>query len=306
MSLFMKICNAFWNMVEKSDAKNIASQTEPEGIKRICDIPYIDDGHQFHLMDVYYPEKTDGILPVIIDVHGGGWMYGDKELNKIYCLNLAKRGFAVFNMSYRLVPEVTVYEQIKDVMDALNYIAEHIGEYPCDKNNIMLTGDSAGGMLATYAAALLTSDKLRSVFCTANPGIKLKTLLLSSPVASSKDKGAMSVYTTKMWGKDYKKAPGYNYMNFDEILPFAEYPPTCLITSSGDGLARKQTREQAKTLSDNGVEVLLLDFSKYDGVDLPHVFSVLASESKAGKEAIDKAVEFYRKHIDLKDTAVTD
>ena len=51
---------------------------------------------------------------------------------------------------------------------------------------------------------------------------------------------------------------------------------------------------------------LILDFSKYDGVDLPHVFSVLDSDSKAGKEAIDKAVEFYRKHIDLKDTGVTD
>ncbi len=299
----MKICGKFWSMVEKSDAENIASQTEPEGIKRICNIPYVDDGHPLHLMDVYYPENTEGTLPVIIDIHGGGWMYGDKELNKIYCLNLSKRGFVVFNMSYRLVPEVTVYEQLKDVMDALDFIASHIEEYPCDKNNIMLTGDSAGGMLATYAAALLTSDKLRSVFGTADPGIRLKTLLLTSPVASAKNKGAMSVYTTKMWGKDYKKAPGYNYMNFEEILPLAEFPPVCLITSSGDIMALKQTREQAKTLSDSGVEVLLLDFPKYDGVNLPHVFSVLASESKAGKEAIDKAVDFYRKHIDLIDKA---
>lgn len=297
MSVFLGICKLFWSFVEKSDAKNIASQTEPEGIKRICDIPYIDDGHRHHLMDVYYPENTEGKLPVIIDIHGGGWMYGDKELNKIYCLNLAKRGFTVFNMSYRLVPEVTVYDQLKDTMSALAYIAGHLDEYPCDTQNIMLTGDSAGGMLASYCAALLESEKLRSVFGTANPGIKLRTLLLTSPVASAKDKGAISIYTKKMWGKNCKTSPGYNYMNFEEIAPLAEFPPTCLITSSGDSLGLKQTREQAQVLKNRDTEVLLLDYPKYDGVDLPHVFSVLASESKAGRDAIDKAIEFYRKHI---------
>ncbi len=99
MSVFFSISKAFWKTVEKSDAKNIASQTEPEGIKRICDIPYIGDGHPMHLLDVYYPEDAAHALPVIIDIHGGGWMYGSKELNKIYCLNLAKRGFTVFNIS---------------------------------------------------------------------------------------------------------------------------------------------------------------------------------------------------------------
>lgn len=298
MSLFMGLCKLFWSFVEKGDAKNIASQSEPEGISRICDIPYVDDGNPLHMMDVYYPENAQGKLPVIIDIHGGGWMYGTKELNKIYCLNLAKRGFTVFNMSYRLVPEVTVYDQIRDTMSALEYIAGHMDEFPCDKNNIMLTGDSAGGMLASYCSALLTSEKLRDVFKTADPGIKLKTLLLTSPVASAKDKGVISVYTKKMWGRDYKKAPGYNYMNFEEIALLADFPPTCLITSSGDSLGLKQTREQAQVLRNKGTEVLLLDFPKYEGVDLPHVFSVLASESKAGREAIEKAIDFYRKHID--------
>ncbi len=297
MSVFFSISKAFWKTVEKSDAKNIASQTEPEGIKRICDIPYFGDGHPMHLLDVYYPEDAAHALPVIIDIHGGGWMYGSKELNKIYCLNLAKRGFTVFNISYPLVPEVTVYDQLRDVMSALDFISLHLDDYPCSKENIMLTGDSAGGMLASYAAALLTSEKLRGVFGTAAPAMKLKTLLLTSPVASAKNKGIMSVYTTKMWGKNYKSALGFKYMNFDEIAPIAEFPPTCLITSSGDSMALKQTREQADILRNKGVDVLLLDFPKYDGVNLPHVFSVLASESKAGKEAIEKALAFYAKYI---------
>ncbi len=223
-------------------------------------------------------------------------MYGTKDLNKIYCLNLSKRGYTVFNISYRLVPEVTVYEQLKDVMAALEYISLHLGEYPCDADNIMLTGDSAGGMLASYAAALLSSEKLRGVFGTAAPAMKLKTLLLTSPAASAKKQGISSIYTTKMWGRGYKKAPGYGYMNFDEIACEADFPPTCLITSSGDFLARRQTIEQAELLKNKGVDVLLLDYPKYDGVDLPHVFSVLASESKAGKDAIEKALAFCRNY----------
>ena len=298
MSLFMGLCQLFWKSVEKSDAKNIASQSEPEGIRRICDTPYIDDGNPLHLFDVYYPENADGKLPVIIDIHGGGWMYGTKELNKIYCLNLAKRGYTVFNLSYRLVPEVTVYEQLRDVMSALEYISLHLEEYPCDSNSIMLTGDSAGGMLASYCAALLESEKLRDVFKTADPGIKLKTLLLTSPVASAKKKGVIGFYTKKMWGKNYKNEAGYNYMNFDEIAPLAVFPPTCLITSSGDTLGLKQTVEQAELLRNKGTETLLLNYPKYDGVDLPHVFSVLASESKAGIDAIEKALGFFDKHIE--------
>ena len=296
MSIFFSICKAFWKTVEKSDTKNIASQTEPEGIKRICNISYIDDGNPLHLLDVYYPENSPEKLPVIIDIHGGGWMYGTKELNKIYCLNLSKRGYTVFNISYRLVPEVTVYEQLKDVMAALEYISLHLGEYPCDADNIMITGDSAGGMLASYATALISSEKLRGVFGTAAPAMKQKALLLTSPVASAKKQGIMSIYTTKMWGKDYKKAPGYGYMNFDEIASEADFPPTCLITSSGDSMARRQTIEQAELLKNKGVDVLLLDYPKYDGVDLPHVFSVLASESNAGKDAIEKALDFCRNY----------
>ena len=296
MSVFLKLCKVFWNQVEKSDIKNIASQTEPEGVKRVYNIPYIDDGHPLHLLDVYYPENAVGKLPVIIEIHGGGWMYGTKDLNRIYALNLAKRGYIVFNMSYRLVPEVTIYDQLRDVMSAIEFITRQFDKYPCDTDKIMLTGDSAGGMLASYAAALISSEKLRSVFGTVSPELKLNTLLLTSPVASAKNKGIMSVYLTKMWGKNYKKAPGFNYMNFEEIAPLAEFPPTCLITSSGDTLGLEQTRAQAKLLENKGVEVLLLDFPKYDGVDLPHVFSVLASDSKAGKEAIEKALDFFRKN----------
>lgn len=298
MSLVVPIMGKFWDLCAVKDAKIHARQTEPENIKRVYDIPYIDDGNTYHLFDVYYPEKSENEkLPVIIDIHGGGWMYATKDLNRIYNLNLAKRGFTVFSISYRLVPSVTVYEQLKDVMAALKFIGEHLSEYPCDANNIMLTGDSAGGMLAAYGAALLSSAELRKVFSTETPDMKLTALLLTSPCPYMKNAGVMSVYTKKMWGKDYKNGPGYNYMDFDEIAPLASFPPTCLITSSGDSLALTQTRRAAALLKSKGVKTKLMDFPKYEGKNLQHVFSVLEPHTSAGREAIDGALDFYRECI---------
>ncbi|MGN0464296.1 MAG: alpha/beta hydrolase, partial [Acutalibacteraceae bacterium] len=180
--VFLKLADKFWKMCEKSDNKLHASQTEPEGIERICDIDYAGDGDRYHLLDVYYPEGTSEKLPVIIDIHGGGWMYGDKDLNKMYCLNLAKRGFVVFNISYRLVPTVTVNEQLQDVALALRWISENMKDYPCVKDEIMLTGDSAGGQLASFSAILMTSSELREIFRAADCGLKLTALALTSPV----------------------------------------------------------------------------------------------------------------------------
>ncbi len=297
---FFSLADKFWLNTKKNDDKRIATLTEPDGIKRICDLKYIDDGNRYHMLDVYYPENTDGKLPVIIDIHGGGWMYGDKELNKIYCLNLAKRGFVVFNISYRLVPTVTVNEQLKDCAEALKWISEHISEYPCQTENIMLTGDSAGGHLAGFSALLMSSPELREIFDVVDCKMNLTALTLTSPVADMNAGGVLSLYTKAMWGEDYKQKPTYKYMNFTDIVDMGTLPPTCLITSSGDFIAIKQTRHFAKLLKDKGIKTKLLDFEKFEGENLPHVFSVILPESKAGKIAIDTVIRFYNDCISEK------
>lgn len=296
MSVFFSMCKFFWKQVEKSDALNIADQTEPEGVKRVYDIAYDTDGNPLHKLDVYYPENTEDKLPVIIDIHGGGWMYGNKELNRIYCLNLAKRGFVVFNMSYRLVPEVMIPGQLQDIFKALKCIEKLMPEYPCDGKNIMITGDSAGGMLSVYTTAILSDEKLNNIFGTEKSDIKPTALLLTSPVAYTKHQGGTSLYAAKMWGK-VKGTPVYDYMNLDEVGANAVFPPTYLLTSSGDSIAQEQTKMAYEFIKSKGNPTEIRDFPKYDGVDLPHVFSVLQSNSKAGIDAIDGAIDFYRKHM---------
>ena len=241
-------------------------------------------------------------LPVIIDIHGGGWMYAEKGLNHHYCAALADRGYVVFNINYRLVPDVTVNQQLQDVARALRWIRDHGSQYPCDMQNIMLTGDSAGGQLAAYSAVLMQSAQLRKTFDTVDPQMELTALLLTSPVAFMRDGGLFSLYTKPMWGTDYKDKATYPYMDFDQIIDYAQaLPPTYLITSSGDTLANKQTHRLYEVLQAHGVQAEIKDYAKAEyNQSLPHVFSVLQPFEPAGTAAIDKALAFYQQAMTAK------
>lgn len=296
----IKMMEMIWYFCADGDAKKHEEQTPPD-TQAIKNIPYIDDGNLYHNLDVFYPNTLNpgDKLPVIIDIHGGGWMYGSKDLNEYYCRALADRGFVVFSISYRLVPDVTVKEQLQDVMQALKWISENKSKYPCT-NDTMLTGDSAGGMLASYSAVLLQSPEMREVFGTVSADLDISALLLTSPVPFMKE-GAISVYTKLCWGEDYKKKDTYNYMNLDEIIDYApDFPPTYLITSSGDSLAHSQTLKTAELLKSKSIKAELKDYEKYNGKSLQHVYSVLFPFDEPGSEMIDGAVEFYKEIINEK------
>lgn len=296
----IKIMQVVWRFCSEGDMKKHADQTPPDNIEKITDIPYIDDENIYHQLDVYYPEGTTEKLPVIIDIHGGGWMYGNKELNEYYCLSLASRGYTVFNINYRLAPDVTVNEQLQDCAYALKWISENMKNYPCDMDNILLTGDSAGGQLAVYSAALLQSDELRNIFDVVDGNIQPTALLLTSPVSYMNDGSPLSLYTKILWGKDYKEKSTYEYMNLDQIIDYVQLPPTYLITSSGDTLAHSQTVKAYDLLNSKGVECKLADYDKVDGKKLVHVFSVLYPFDTAGETAINEALDYFEEIINNK------
>ena len=101
-----------------------------------------------------------------------------------------------------------------------------------------------------------------------------------------------------MWGEKGLKKSTSRYMNIDELINEAKaFPPTILTTSSGDTLALRQTRRLFRTLLENGIDAQLLDFPKFNGQHLPHVFAVLEPYSKAGTLCTDKVCEFINKHI---------
>ena len=134
---------------EGEDIRDTGLST-PETIRRYDDIVYGKDP-KMQSLDVYVPKDAEGKMPVIVSVHGGGWVYGDKERYQYYCMDLATRGFAVVNFTYRLAPEAKFPASMEDTNLVFHWVMDHADEYGFDTDNIFAVGDSAGGhMLGLY------------------------------------------------------------------------------------------------------------------------------------------------------------
>ena len=150
-----------------SDKKRDAGLTTPSDITRFDDILYGDDKKlkKWQYLDVYRPKdsvEADGSLkklPVIISVHGGAWVYGNKDIYQFYTMNLAQRGFAVVNFSYRLAPEARFPSSLQDTEKVFQFVADNAEKYGFDTNNVFAVGDSAGGhLLSLYTAAISNKE----------------------------------------------------------------------------------------------------------------------------------------------------
>lgn len=108
-------------------------------------------------LDLYFPKKTEGQLPVTVYVHGGGWQNGDKSAGAgaMAIGELVKRGYLVASVNYRLAPAYKFPAQIEDVKCAIRFLRAHTNEYNLDPKRIGVWGGSAGGHLV---ALLGTSD----------------------------------------------------------------------------------------------------------------------------------------------------
>ncbi|QDT99991.1 alpha/beta hydrolase [Gimesia aquarii] len=117
--------------------------------KLTSDIPYVANGHNRHVLDIYTPEKpAKKSLPVVFWIHGGGWRVGDKSDVALKPKVLTDRGFVFVSTNYRLLPEVKMEELIGDVAKSLAWVHKNIAKYGGDPNRIFVGGHSAGAQLA--------------------------------------------------------------------------------------------------------------------------------------------------------------
>lgn len=117
--------------------------------KLTADIPYVENGHKRHVLDIYTPETPAGkSLPVMFWIHGGGWEVGDKSDVALKPKVLVERGFIFVSTNYRLLPEVTMEELTADVAKSLGWVHKNIAKHGGDPQRIFVGGHSAGAQLA--------------------------------------------------------------------------------------------------------------------------------------------------------------
>lgn len=156
-------------MFGQSDDERDRGLLTPDGISRWDNIAYGPD-YSWQLLDVYQPQQTvKKRLPVIVSVHGGGWVYGDKERYQFYCMDLAQRGFAVVNFSYRLAPEYKFPASLEDTCAVFRWVLSHAEEYGFDRERIFAVGDSAGAHILGLFAAMCTNSAYSAKYTFSPP-----------------------------------------------------------------------------------------------------------------------------------------
>lgn len=125
--------------------------------KLTSDVPYVDNGHKRHVLDIYTPEDPAAkSLPVMFWIHGGGWQAGDKNDVALKPKVLTERGFVFVSTQYRLLPEVGMGELTDDIARSVGWVHRNIARYGGDPNRIFVGGHSAGAQLA---ALICTDDR---------------------------------------------------------------------------------------------------------------------------------------------------
>jgi acetyl esterase/lipase len=125
-------------------------------------------------LDIYIPDKGDGPFPVIVAIHGGAWMHGDKaDTQNLPMLEGLKRGYAVVCVNYRLSEEAQFPCQIYDCKAAMRYIRANAAAYYLDANRIGAWGSSAGGHLVALLGTTSRVKKLED-FSMGNPQLSSK------------------------------------------------------------------------------------------------------------------------------------
>ena len=111
-------------------------------------------------VDLYLPRGADGPTPVLLYIHGGGWVGGSKEGNVLRLLPWLEMGWAVANIEYRLGEVSLAPAAVEDCLCALRWVMRNAEDYNIDPSRIVVTGNSAGGHLALTTGMIPASAGL--------------------------------------------------------------------------------------------------------------------------------------------------
>lgn len=117
--------------------------------------------------DIVVP-KGDGPFPVLVYLHGGGWICGSPATHRKLAHRFAEAGYLVFNVDYRMAPEHPFPTPFDDCVEAVRWVSREAGRWGGDVSRIAIGGDSAGGNLSAATAIALADD----------PAVDIKAALL--------------------------------------------------------------------------------------------------------------------------------
>ncbi|MCF0105356.1 MAG: alpha/beta hydrolase [Holdemanella sp.] len=214
--------------LKRNEDKRDEGLTTPENVERFNDISY---GNEY--LDVYRPKGNNDYLPVIVSVHGGGWVYGDKERYQYYCMSLVQHGFAVINFNYRLAPEYKYPASIEDMNQVFHWILSNREQYKLDTDNIFALGDSAGGHILGIYANILTNKDYRKNYALNLPDIHFNALAFNCAVTYIR--ADLEMYLMEELLPDRGTEEEFDLLDVTKYVT-SQFPPSFIATSTKDFL----------------------------------------------------------------------
>ena len=213
-------------------------------------------------VDIHAPQKTKsrGLflpgrkVPVLLYVHGGGWIKGTRE--KIYQLDdfATERGWMLVSTDYRPVPRTNIDGQVSDVVRALRWVRANIKRYGGDPKRIVIMGHSAGSHLVSLVAAKKVGGNLR--------GVVANDVQAYDMVAYAALRGSIDGVYLRAFGQNPKNWVKWSPVTY--VRKGSGYPPFLVMYSRSHRPRRAQLSVAfAQELKKRGTRVTLYNGSKY-------------------------------------------
>ncbi|USK68438.1 alpha/beta hydrolase [Peribacillus asahii] len=238
---------------------------------------------------IYTPEG-EGLFPIFIYLHGGGWVLGDLDTADAPCRSLANQAECiVVSVEYRLAPEHKFPIPLEDCYEAAKWVANYAREWKGDPTRIAIGGDSAGGNLAA-SVAIKARDQVGPTFVSQVLIYPVTDASFNTPSYKESGEGYfltqenMEWFTQQYLQKEEDKLNAFVAPLLAENLSML--PPALVITAEYDPL-RDEGLAYAKRLHLAGVQV---ESTCYEG--MIHGFFWMAGIMDKGKQAIEQVARY--------------
>ncbi|MBS1961841.1 MAG: alpha/beta hydrolase [Bdellovibrionales bacterium] len=256
-------------------------------------------------LNAFAPESGGPVRPLVVWIHGGGWLSGSRATITPVAKQLAGAGFAVAVPDYTLAPTARYPESTRELSTALAYLSAHAAEYGGDARRIILAGDSAGANLAGSLAALAT-----------NPEAVKKTGI-AAPLAANVVRGTVfdcGLFDLPRFDADTREHLAFRLF-FGELfwayfgsfslsqpalalaspqhLASAAFPPSFITGGNADKLTDVQSKPFADRLRSLGVRTETLFYPDDHSPGLKHEYVRNLDRAEA-RTALEKIAAFIR------------
>jgi len=245
--------------------------------------------------DVVVP-RGEGPHPVLVYLHGGGWVCGSPKTHRKLGYRFAEAGYLVFNVDYQLAPEHPFPTPFEDCLAAVRWAHREAARFGGDATRLAVGGDSAGGNLSAAVAAALAGDPARPKAALLIYGVFDFGMLGGISLAPGADPRAADVgrdLVEMMTGAYLGKARSDALLRDPRVSPLAaasKLPPSHIVVGSADPLAG-QAEALVKALAAAGVP-----HEHFVDTGMPHGYAQMEFLSPA-RPAIERMVAFLRRSL---------